>query len=167
VSLPRVDPDARRGPVGRALVAFGRSRAGRWYGINVAAKVDPWLARHTRGRVTATVTLPTATLTTRGARSGAVRVAPVLYFHDRDDVVLVASSFGRPRTPAWLHNLRAHPDACRLERRGRAQEFVAAEVPPGTEYERLYAMAVRLYPGYADYRERAGRHIPVMRLRPA
>jgi deazaflavin-dependent oxidoreductase (nitroreductase family) len=147
-------------------VAFGRTRAGRWYGINVASRVDPVLAPLTRGRLSAAVTLPTATLTTTGARSGAARAAPVVYFTEGDDVVLVASSFGRARSPGWAHNLRAHP-ACVVAVGGRGGAYDAEEVAPGDEYERLFAKAARNYAGYADYRRMAPRHIPVFRLRPS
>ncbi|MEZ5193347.1 MAG: nitroreductase/quinone reductase family protein [Nocardioides sp.] len=108
--------------------------------------------------------LPTATLATTGARSGLRRrETPVVYFHDGDDVILVASSFGRDRHPGWYHNA-LHPDV-----QLNGLPFRAAEVTDESEYERLYGLATRVYGGYADYRVRtatAGRRIPVLRLTP-
>lgn len=149
----------------RGSVALGRTGLGRWYGIHVAARVDAALLRRTNGRLRMVGSLPTALLGTTGARSGVRRETPVLYFHDGDDVVLVASSFGRDRHPAWFHNLRAHPE-CTLN----GEPYQAAEVTEPDDYERLFALAVRIYPGYADYRRRTeavGRRIPVLRLTPA
>ena len=162
MDLPHVDPLARKGSWRRGLEAFGRSRIGRWYGINVAAPLDARLMSRTSGRVRLVGSLPTAVLRTTGARSGEARTTPVVYFHDGADVVLVASSFGRDKHPAWYHNLVAHPE-CTLN----GHSFAAAEVTDVDDYERLFGLAERVYGGYADYRARTaavGRHIPMLRL---
>ncbi|MFN8193360.1 MAG: nitroreductase/quinone reductase family protein [Nocardioidaceae bacterium] len=164
MQLRRVDPLRHHGPLTRALHAFARTSAGRWYGIHVAAPVDAYLLRRTGGRVRLVGNLPTAVLGTTGAKSGQPRENPVLYFHDGDDVVLVASSFGREKHPAWYHNAVAHPDVTL-----NGLPFQAAEVTDPADYERLFGLAVRMYAGYADYRERTaaiGRRIPVLRLTP-
>lgn len=165
MELRRVDPHRPHGPLTRALHAFGRTGLGRWYGIHVAAPVDAVLLRRTGGRVRMVGTLPTAVLGTVGAKSGQPRENPILYFHDGDDVVLVASSFGRDKHPAWYHNAVAHPDVVTLN----GNRFRATEVTDAADYERLFALAVRVYPGYADYRARTdaiGRRIPLLRLAP-
>jgi deazaflavin-dependent oxidoreductase (nitroreductase family) len=163
--LKRVDPNAPSGPLRTAYNSFLRTSAGRWTGINVASRVDPWLLKKTGGRVGLGMMITTALLETTGARSGAPRSNPVVYFHDGDDVVLIASSFGRDKHPAWFHNLRANP-SCRLG----GEDFTAAIVEDEDERARLFALADKVYPGYADYRERTakvGRRIPVLRLTPA
>ncbi|CUR57853.1 conserved hypothetical protein [metagenome] len=162
MELRRVDPLGPRGRLVSAWHVVARSSVGRWYGIHVASRYDARVLRLTGGRVRLVGPLPTAVISTTGARSGQPRENPVVYFHDGDDVVLVASSFGRDQHPAWFHNLTAHP-AARLN--GHA--FTAAEVTDDAEYERLFGLAVRVYPGFSDYRERTrrtGRHIPVFRL---
>ncbi len=166
MDLKHVDPARAHGPLLRVWHTIGRSPFGRWYGIHVASPVDAALLRRTGGRVRMVGALPTAVLATTGAHSGAARENPVVYFHDGPaadaDVVLVASSFGRDRHPAWFHNLVAHPDV-----RLNDVPFRAAVVEDPKEYERLFALAVRLYPGFADYRDRTalvGRRIPVLRL---
>jgi deazaflavin-dependent oxidoreductase (nitroreductase family) len=104
-------------------------------------------------------------LTARGARSGQPRSTPVLYFSDADDVVLIASSFGRERHPAWYHNLRAHPDASL--RVGRHHGHYRAREAEGEQRERLWSLANRVYPGFDDYQRRAShRRIPVVVLSP-
>lgn len=162
MKLRRVDPLRDHGLLTRAQHAFGRTRAGRWYGIHVAAPADAFLLRRTRGRLRLAGSLPTALLGTTGAKSGLPRENPILYFHDGDDVILTASSFGREKHPAWYHNLRAHP-CCTLN----GHRFTAAEVLDEAERERLFTLACRVYPGYADYRARTdaiGRRIPILRL---
>jgi deazaflavin-dependent oxidoreductase (nitroreductase family) len=163
--LKRIDPPASLSPSKKVQYAFGRSRVGRWYGINEASSIDPYLHRISGGRMRSVGSMPTALLASTGAKSNEPRENPVLYFHDGNDVVLVASSFGRDKHPAWYHNLVAHP-ACSLN----SVPFTAAEVTDPGETSRLYELAIRVYPGYADYRVRTaaiGRRIPVLRLTPA
>jgi deazaflavin-dependent oxidoreductase (nitroreductase family) len=165
MQLKRIDPPASLSVSKLVQYAFGRSPVGRWYGINVASKVDPFLLRATGGRVRAVGSMPTALLASTGARSGAPRENPVLYFHDGDDVILIASSFGREKHPAWYHNLVAH-SACTLN----GLRFTADEVTDPAQIDRLFELGIRVYPGYGDYRRRTaaiGRRIPVMRLTPA
>ncbi len=157
-----MDPLSRKSGVQRQWERLARTSFGRWYGIHLASPVDAALLRASGGRLRLVGHLPTATLTTTGARSGQPREVPVLYFHDGDDVIVVASSFGRDRHPAWYHNLVAHPD-CRLNGLG----FTADEVIDADDYERLFGLAESVYGGYADYRARTeaiGRRIPVLRL---
>lgn len=168
-AIPSVDPDAvAESPFKRAVFAFALSKAGTWYSSQLGARIDPWLLRATRGRVDhAFGQIPIVLLGVRGARSGVERTVPLLYFTDGDDVILIASSYGRPKFPAWYYNLKAHPDV-RLEVRGRSAPFLAREVT-GEERERLFAQAKKVYRGFNQYEQRTEgiRRIPVMRLSPA
>ena len=103
----------------------------------------------------------------RYSGTATARTVPLLYFTDGDDIVLIASSFGRPRYPAWYHNLKANPEVT-VYRRGHRGRYLAREVD-GTEHDRLYAQAARLYRGYRIYEHRVAgiRHVPVLRLSPA
>ena len=53
--------------------------------------------------------LPSALLTTTGAKTGQPRTNPVFYFHDGPDVIVIASNYGADKHPAWYHNLTANP----------------------------------------------------------
>jgi deazaflavin-dependent oxidoreductase (nitroreductase family) len=166
--IPPFDPSASHGPVYRAMTAVLRTGFGRSFAINIAARADPLLLSVTRGRVGMGMVLPTAGLTTTGAKSGTRRTAAVLYFTDADDVILIASNFGRERHPAWYYNLKAHSEAV-LERGGRQAQYVASEVIDLEEHARLFGLANSVYPGYEDYRVRTaavGRRIPIMRCKP-
>lgn len=164
--IPTVDPEARRGPILRAVHSFGRSSAGRWYGINIGSRIDPVLLRLTGGRFATTSMLPLVLLGVRGRRSGELRTIPLVYYTDGDDVILVASSFGRARHPAWYLNIVANPEV-ELTAGGVSAPYRAEQVPEGPERDRLYELARANYGGYGDYEEMAGeRSIPVLRLQP-
>jgi deazaflavin-dependent oxidoreductase (nitroreductase family) len=103
-------------------------------------------------------------LETRGARTGDLRRNGVIYFHDGERVTIVASKLGLPQHPAWFHNLRAHPD---VELGGRP--FYAVLIEDESERARLWQLADRVFPPYAEYRKRAaraGRVIPIVQLIP-
>ena len=128
-------------------------------------KLDPHLLRLTGGHLGVGLMLPTALLETTGARTGQVRRNVVLYFHDGDRVILVASKAGAPEHPAWYHNARAHP-AVQLN----GQPFTAETVEDQSERDRLWDLADLVFPPYAAYRQRArdaGRTVPILRLSPA
>ena len=103
-------------------------------------------------------------LTTTGAKTGKPRTLPVLALPDGEDVIVIASNFGRPRHPSWYHNLRAHPRAT-IVTAGVRREFVARELS-GAARERWYARAEEIFPPFTFYPRWAGeREIPVLRLR--
>lgn len=167
MGVPAADP-SETNRLMRSAIRFVRSPAGRWFGINVSARVDPFLLRASGGRVSTFAMAPVVNVTVRGRRSGQPRSSALLYFTDGDDVILVASSFGREKHPAWYHNMKANPEV-ELEAKGRSGRYVAREASDA-ERDRLWAMANELYPGYADYKVRTdavGRRIPIMVLSPA
>jgi len=99
-----------------------------------------------------------------GAKSGTRRTSPLVYFTDREDVVLVASKGGYPKNPGWLYNLRANPDT--TVQIGALRRAVRARVADAEEHERLWPKALDTYGGYADYQRRTGREIPLVILEP-
>jgi deazaflavin-dependent oxidoreductase (nitroreductase family) len=166
--IPRVDPVVSPSRFKRALTAFALTKTGTWYSSQLGARIDPWLVRVTRGRVDSALgQIPIAVVTVRGARSGVERKVPLLYFNDGDDVILIASSYGKAKFPAWYYNIKANPDV-RLEAMGRSGSYVARETE-GEDRDRLFELATKVYTGYNDYKRRTEgiRRIPVMRLTPA
>ena len=163
-ALPHVDPHARRGPLYRAYVRFLGTQLAAWLSVRVVWRLDPWLMRASGGRLGMGLILPTALLETRGARSGLPRRNGVIYFHDGEQAIVIASKLGAPAHPAWFHNLRANPDVVL-----GAQRFRAEVVEDEAERTRLWDLADRVFAPYAAYRERAaraGRTIPIVRLVP-
>jgi len=166
--IPRVDPVVSPSRFKRALTAFALTKTGTWYSSQLGARIDPWLVRVTRGRVDSALgQIPIVVVTVRGARSGVERKVPLLYFNDGDDVILIASSYGKAKFPAWYYNIKANPDV-RLEVMGRSGSYVARETE-GEDHDRLFELATKVYTGYNDYKQRTEgiRRIPVMRLTPA
>jgi deazaflavin-dependent oxidoreductase (nitroreductase family) len=147
-----------------ATCRFSATGPGGWLSTKIAWKVDPHLLRLTRGRLSTAWPLSAALLETRGARTGRTRRNATLYFHDGEQVTIVASLRGWPRNPAWYHNLRRDPDVV-----FGGSPFRAEIVEDEAERRRLWDLADRVYPPYADFRaraEEAGRTIPIVRLVP-
>ena len=96
-------------------------------------------------------------LTTKGARSGLPRTAPMMYASDGGRVVVYASDAGAPHHPAWYHNLVAHPEV--TVEVGSDRFDATAVVTTGDERQRLW----RLFP-FPEHQDRAGRRIPVVAL---
>lgn len=112
----------------------------------------------------ASVGLPVMLLTTTGARSGQVHQTPLLAIIDGEQVILVASNWGRSHHPAWYYNLRAHPPAT-LSSRNYAQTHTAREATEPAR-DKYWPMADLLYPGYAVDRGRVRRKIPMLIMTP-
>jgi deazaflavin-dependent oxidoreductase (nitroreductase family) len=138
---------------------------GSWLFVRVFSHIDRSLLRLSGGRLSLAVGQPILLLTTKGAKTGHRRATPLLYVPDGADIILIASNGGRPRHPAWYHNLRAHPEAILLLQ-GKEGRYQAREAH-GEERERLWRKAVDTYAGYQAYsRWTGGRQIPVMILTP-
>jgi deazaflavin-dependent oxidoreductase (nitroreductase family) len=161
------DPATPRNPLQRAGRWMAKTKFGGWMALNVANKVDPYLMRASRGLLKLPSGTPTALLTHTGAKSGQQRTTPLVYFTDGPNAILIASQTGKPKHPAWFHNLRANPDV-ELWAGGRGGAYRAREAE-GEERDRLWKLATQLYPGYDDYQRRAdgtGRRIPVVVCEP-
>jgi deazaflavin-dependent oxidoreductase (nitroreductase family) len=138
----------------------------RVYG-RIQPPLDRIAYRSTGGRHTVSSWLsgiPVSVLTTTGAKTGMPRSVPVLALPDGPDVILIASNFGRPRHPAWYHNLRADPHAT-IVTAGVGRQLVAHELG-GADRAHWYARAEAIFPPFTRYPRWAGeREIPVLRLR--
>jgi deazaflavin-dependent oxidoreductase (nitroreductase family) len=159
-----VDPHRRRSRLYLALCRFSATKAGAWLSVNVAWKLDPYLLKLTRGRFCSAWPVAAGLLETRGAQTGQPRRNATLYFHDGDRVTIIASLRGWPKNPSWYHNLRKHPDVV-----FGGLPFRAEIVENEADRQRLWQLADRVYPQYADFREQAqtvGRVIPIVQLIP-
>ena len=106
---------------------------------------------------------PLLLLHTTGARTGLVRVTPLMYQQVGDELAVFASKAGAPTHPAWYHNLQANPDA-EIEV-GTETVGVHARVTEGEERDRIWETQKQRYPNFAEYEQKtAGRQIPVVLL---
>ena len=103
-------------------------------------------------------------MTSRGAKSGQPRRSILTVSRDGDDYVVAGTAGGSPRTPSWIHNLRANP---RVTIEVGNQTFDAtASIAEGPERDRLWQQHVAALPWFAAYPEQTGRVIPMARLTP-
>ena len=102
-------------------------------------------------------------LTTVGRRSGQPRTVIVGYLRDGEDVIVTGSNFAKPAVPAWVLNLRAHPEA--EVRLGRERYQARAEFLKGEDRTGQWGRLVAADPLYDRVQRVAGREIPVIRLR--
>ena len=130
----------------RFLTWFGSSRVGAWTIITLGTRVDRWLIRATNGRFNFTFAWPCLLLTTKGVKTGMARTVSLVYFHDGEEIVLIASKGGNLRHPAWYLNLKANPGVDVFLDGGRAA--YTARDATGDERGRLWAKAVGHYKEY-------------------
>src|SRR6266540_618848 len=97
-----------------------------------------------------------------GAKSGKIRVNPLVYLADGDRLLVFGSKGGAPTNPDWIHNLRANPAA--TVEVGTDKFAVEAEELTGEERDRLFAKQAGLMPAFADYQTKTRRTIPVVAL---
>ena len=97
-----------------------------------------------------------------GAKSGAERVSPLVYFADGDRMVIVASKGGAPEHPAWYHNLKANPETS--VEIGTENAAVKAIELTGDDYTETWARIVAKMPGFGDYQTKTTRRIPLFAL---
>ena len=105
---------------------------------------------------------PLLLLHTRGARSGAERVHPVMYLELAGRTFVFASKAGADSNPDWYHNLLAHPEV-EVELGGTTRSAQAVPVT-GAERDRIYAEQVQRFPGFGEYQAKTTRVIPVVEL---
>ena len=109
--------------------------------------------------------LPVIIVTNRGRKTGAIRKTPLMRVVDGQNYILIASQGGAPKHPLWYHNLLADP---RVEIRDKTDVYSmqVREVTDSAERERLWALAVAVYPPYADYQKKTDRQIPILLAEP-
>jgi F420H(2)-dependent quinone reductase len=99
-----------------------------------------------------------------GAKTGTKRTTPLAYMPWDGNFIVIGSKRGHPNDPAWVHNLRAHPD---IEIQvGPDRIRVRARETGAGERLRLWAEAVRYYPAWGRYQQRTQREIPLIVLEP-
>ena len=104
--------------------------------------------------------IPIAIFWTRGAKTGKVRKNGLMRVEHEGAYAMVGSQGGAPKDPAWVANLRAHPDQVTVQDGPEPWDGVAREVT-GEEKRQWWERAVAVYPEYERYQQRTDRKIPV------
>jgi deazaflavin-dependent oxidoreductase (nitroreductase family) len=151
-------------PYAGTVRTLGRTRAFAWIFARVLPPLDAQFSRRRRSVTSLGTDFPLCYLTTTGRRTGEQRTVPLLHVADGERVVLIASNWGRRRHPAWALNLDAS-HAARVAVDGVERPYHARRASPEEE-SRYWRKAVAFWPGYADYRDRAGREIRLFVLEP-
>lgn len=105
---------------------------------------------------------PLLILHTTGARSGAERLAPLMYLGFEDRTFIFASKAGAHSHPDWYHNVKAYPEVT-IEVGTDSYGRTAVELDP-QERNRIYAEQARRYEQFAEYQAGTDRAIPVIEL---
>jgi deazaflavin-dependent oxidoreductase (nitroreductase family) len=104
--------------------------------------------------------VPTLLVTTRGRKTGKLRRTALIYGVDGDRYLLVASTGGAVKNPAWYLNLVADPEVLvqvgAEKFKGRARTATTDEKPP------LWALMAAIWPDYDNYQTKTEREIPVV-----
>ena len=109
--------------------------------------------------------VPSLLLTTTGRKSGEKIIFPLFYGDTGGgSYVIVASKGGAPKHPQWYLNLQAHPDV--EVQVGTKKLKAKARTATGAERTRLWEIALKFWPPYADYQQKTEREIPVVVLDP-
>ena len=107
---------------------------------------------------------PVILLTTVGARTGKLRITPLMRVEHDGEYAVVASLGGAPKHPVWYFNIVAQPHV-ELQDGTVKRDYTAREVF-GDEKAEWWKRAVAAYPPYDDYQRKTDREIPVVLVEP-
>lgn len=156
-------------PFHRTMRALAGTKPGAFFFSKTIQSIDGLVNKATKGSTTASellAGLPVVYVTTTGRKSGAPRRAPLIAVPIGDDLALLGTNFGGKRTPSWVYNLEADPQA----KAGYSTTEIDVVARPATddEYEQVFAAGGSIYGGYTKYRSRVeGRDIRVFILETA
>jgi deazaflavin-dependent oxidoreductase (nitroreductase family) len=105
---------------------------------------------------------PVLLLHTKGAKSGADRVNPMMYLEEDGKIYVFASYAGAHKHPDWFHNIKAN-DKVSVELGTETYEATAVPVSL-EERNRLYAIMAARFANFAEYETLTTRVIPVVEL---
>ena len=120
----------------------------------------------TKGTTLRDTGLPVIIVTNTGNKTGAIRKTPLMRVKDGTNYVLVGSQGGAPTNPVWVNNLRVNP-AVEIRDLTVVQPMRVREVENESERKRLWDLAVKAFPPYAEYQGRTTRKIPLFVAEPA
>ena len=119
----------------------------------------------TKGTTLRDTGLPVIIVTNTGNKTGAIRKTPLMRVKDGANYVLVGSQGGAPTNPVWVNNVRVNP-AVEIRDLKVVQPMRVREVGDEAERQRLWDLAVKAFPPYAEYQGRTTRQIPLFVAEP-
>lgn len=110
---------------------------------------------------------PNLLLHSVGAKTGKPRTNTLTYARDGENYLIVASNGGTNRNPAWLHNLRAHPDVEINVGSRRLRVTAKVLLPDDPDYRRLWPIVNENNADrYTEYQKKTTRPLAVVVLIP-
>ena len=129
-----------------------------------------WVADHIRNYVESNGAdghiwrgVPTLLLTTKGHQSGLLRRTALIYGRDGDDYVIVASKGGAPTDPQWYTNLKKESTVT-IQVGANILLGMASTYALDANREKVWQSMVGIWPGFAEYKEKTTRQIPLVRI---
>ena len=129
-----------------------------------------WVADHIRNYVDSNGAdghiwrgVPTLLLTTKGHKSGLLRRTALIYGRDGDDYVIVASKGGAPTDPQWYTNLKKESTVT-IQVGANILLGMASTYALDANREKVWQSMVGIWPGFAEYKEKTTRQIPLVRI---
>ena len=122
--------------------------------------------RANAGTVSGFENLPLLILQTLGARSGRRFDVPLIPVIEADGMYLFGTNAGSTKTPAWVFNVRAHPEIV-VERENGHFKAVIQELPPREAKTRLENKAEESAQLKAYLSVAHPRIVPVFKVEPA
>lgn len=104
--------------------------------------------------------LPIIIVTNTGCKTGYIRKTPLMKVASEKNYILVASRGGAPNHPVWYYNLKSNPSVT-IQDGTYIHQMRAREIISPAERRHLWTIAVKAYPLYQDYQNKAGRVIPI------
>ena len=102
---------------------------------------------------------PIMVVETKGAKTNKIRNIPLIYVHQDDMPILVASLGGMPKNPNWYYNEKTYPEV-KISTINGSGNFLAEEVSKEKKDE-LWPLICSFYPDYETYQSNTNREIPV------
>lgn len=100
----------------------------------------------------------TLLLTTVGRKSGVERQAPLFFVRAGTGVAVVGTNYGG-QEPNWSKNLAVNPICTITLDKHTTRRH--ARLASDEEQQPIFSRFAEFYPAYDDYKERAGRDIPI------
>ena len=101
-------------------------------------------------------------LHTTGAKTGKERVNPLVTIEDGDRLIVAASKGGAPTNPDWYYNIVANPQVS--VEYGPEQFQAQATITSEPERTELYDKLASKFAGFAEYKTKTTRVIPIVTL---
>jgi deazaflavin-dependent oxidoreductase (nitroreductase family) len=119
----------------------------------------------TKGTTLLETGMPCIIVTHQGNKTGGIRKIPLMRVEVDGNYVLIGSMGGQPKNPAWVYNLRAHPDV-EIRDKTVVTPMRVREVTDDAERQRLWDASAQAYPPYDEYQAKTSRKIPVFLAEP-